>query len=268
MYTVGEKIAEFRKNKKMTQEELAAIVGVSAQSVSKWENSQTMPDVMLLPTLAAALEVTVNDFYSIVSAADHFEAIPPDKTPEHAYKELFKALQQGLCDQASLSKEEVSGILERLRSGSYGQSGLVSYENNEMNGGTYVNASIGLSFIKPKSDALSLLENEKIAEILLILSNRDVRRVLKYMLTNGNATVTAAVAAKKCGIPANDAETALNKLFTLNMVQMQSVETGEDRPLNVYHLFGEYKMFMAFFPLLELARTVAEWHNGWIGFRC
>ena len=33
MYRIGDKIAELRKNRKMTQEELANIVGVSAQSV-------------------------------------------------------------------------------------------------------------------------------------------------------------------------------------------------------------------------------------------
>ncbi len=44
MYTIGDKIAELRKNKKMSQDELASVVGVSARSVYRWENSQTMPD--------------------------------------------------------------------------------------------------------------------------------------------------------------------------------------------------------------------------------
>ena len=38
MKTVGEKIAELRKQKNMTQEEFGAMLGISAQSVSKWES--------------------------------------------------------------------------------------------------------------------------------------------------------------------------------------------------------------------------------------
>ena len=38
MKTIGERIAELRKEKGMTQEALGETIGVSAQTVSKWEN--------------------------------------------------------------------------------------------------------------------------------------------------------------------------------------------------------------------------------------
>lgn len=38
MNSMGERIARLRKDRKMTQEELAGIIGVTAQSISKWEN--------------------------------------------------------------------------------------------------------------------------------------------------------------------------------------------------------------------------------------
>ena len=267
MYSIGGRIAELRKNKKMTQEELANIVGVSAQSVSKWETSQSMPDIMLLPTLASAFDVTVNDLFSIVSLADHYESINPDITPEKAYQGLFATLMRGLSDTEIVSKEDVNKTMDRLRASS-GQSGLVSYENLEMNGATYVNRSIGLSFVKTKGEALSLLDSDKVSEVLIVLAAKNVRRVLQYMLTNGNATVTAAVVATKCVIPLNDAETALNKLCNFGLIQIQSVETEEDLPLKVYHLYGEYKVFMTIFPMFELAKCIAEWRESWIGFRC
>ncbi len=37
-YTIGKKIAQYRKDKGLTQDELAELLGVSAQAVSKWEN--------------------------------------------------------------------------------------------------------------------------------------------------------------------------------------------------------------------------------------
>ena len=43
---IGEKIAELRKERKMTQEDLAGLIGVSSQTVSKWETGVTMPDIL------------------------------------------------------------------------------------------------------------------------------------------------------------------------------------------------------------------------------
>ncbi len=268
MNSIGEKIAELRKKKEMTQEELSSIIGVSAQSVSKWENSQTMPDIMLLPTLASALDVTVNDLFSIVSEEDHLVAVNPDMAAKKAYEALYTVLAQGLCSDVSVSKADISKHLDDMRKIEGVQSGLVSYENGEVNGGTYINPSIGLSYVKSKAEAISLLDCEIIAEPLMILADANVRSVLKYMLTNGNATVTAAVAANKSGVSLNEAEAALEKLASIKIIRIQSVVTEEERPLNVYHVFGEHKMYMAVFPILELAKTLSEWHEFWLGFRC
>lgn len=62
--TIGKRIASLRKEKKMTQEELAQKMEVSAQAVSKWENGQTCPDITSLPKLAQILDVTVDELLS------------------------------------------------------------------------------------------------------------------------------------------------------------------------------------------------------------
>lgn len=58
--TLGQRIARLRKEKGLTQEELAVKVDVSAQAVSKWENDISCPDIMLLPKLSAILGVSVD----------------------------------------------------------------------------------------------------------------------------------------------------------------------------------------------------------------
>ena len=65
MYNIGETIAKLRKGKNMTQEELADIIGVSSQSISKWENSVTMPDILLLPVIAGIFEITLDEVFSV-----------------------------------------------------------------------------------------------------------------------------------------------------------------------------------------------------------
>ena len=59
--TLGSRIAELRRKKNMTQEELAAELGVTAQAVSKWENDLSCPDITLLPQLARIFSVTIDE---------------------------------------------------------------------------------------------------------------------------------------------------------------------------------------------------------------
>ena len=58
--TMGKRISDLRKQKGMTQEQLANLVGVTAQAVSKWENDLSCPDISILPQLADALGVTTD----------------------------------------------------------------------------------------------------------------------------------------------------------------------------------------------------------------
>lgn len=62
--TIGKRIAQLRKEKNFTQEDLAQMMEVSAQAVSKWENDLTCPDISSLPKLAKILGVTVDELLS------------------------------------------------------------------------------------------------------------------------------------------------------------------------------------------------------------
>ena len=55
---LAENIIRLRHDKKITQEQLADFVGVTKASVSKWETKQSLPDILLLPQLAAFFDVT------------------------------------------------------------------------------------------------------------------------------------------------------------------------------------------------------------------
>lgn len=59
----AENLRRLRLEKGYTQEKLAEKLGVAPQSVSRWECGTTLPDVMLLPALAQAYGITVDDLY-------------------------------------------------------------------------------------------------------------------------------------------------------------------------------------------------------------
>ncbi len=58
--TIGENIRTLRREKDLTQEEFAAIFGVTYQSVSRWENDSCYPDMELLPDIAEFFGITVD----------------------------------------------------------------------------------------------------------------------------------------------------------------------------------------------------------------
>ena len=60
MKNFGETLKKLRKQKDMTQEQLAEYVNISPQSVSKWETNLTLPDITLLPVLANIFDVSAD----------------------------------------------------------------------------------------------------------------------------------------------------------------------------------------------------------------
>ena len=62
--TIGKRIAALRREKGLKQDDLAQMLEVSPQAVSKWENDQSCPDIALLPKLAQILGVSVDELLS------------------------------------------------------------------------------------------------------------------------------------------------------------------------------------------------------------
>lgn len=58
---VGKVIAKLRKEREITQEDLANYLGVSKPAVSKWESAQSYPDITLLPEIATYFDVTIDE---------------------------------------------------------------------------------------------------------------------------------------------------------------------------------------------------------------
>ena len=58
---IGKFISALRKEKGMTQEQLAEKMGVTDKSISRWENGKTLPDISILVALAEELNVEISE---------------------------------------------------------------------------------------------------------------------------------------------------------------------------------------------------------------
>lgn len=61
---IGRFIAKKRKDKNITQSELAELLSITDRAISKWENGNCMPDISLIPKLCNILNITINDLFS------------------------------------------------------------------------------------------------------------------------------------------------------------------------------------------------------------
>lgn len=64
--TIHFQLAVLRKQRGITQQELADVVGTSFQNISKWENGVTMPDITVLPILASYFQVSTDELLGLV----------------------------------------------------------------------------------------------------------------------------------------------------------------------------------------------------------
>ncbi len=101
--TIGENIRNFRKKNDLTQEELADRLGVTYQSVSRWENGTTYPDLELIPAISEMLCVTVDELLGMPQAEKEKRAV-----------EAFDALRRE-CMKSDYNADLIVSLLRDIR---------------------------------------------------------------------------------------------------------------------------------------------------------
>ena len=243
--SMGKNIAYFRKNKGYTQEELGQKIGVTNQAVSKWESETSMPDIMLLPRIANALDVTLDDLFA--------ERIIQTSTPqshvfnENAVHSFPKAAQamiiDSLCHQTNLVNCNSWDFLKAEENPStkkYDQIRqfytMCCLSNTE--GAAFVSNTLTMidSGIKP-TDIGSIFEKPEVASGIKKLSDSNVRQVLshicnKYFQSTApfdykdseyfTIDIRPNELSRSLEISADDVLEALEKLISLHIVELET----------------------------------------------
>ena len=97
---IGNFLKELRKEKNITQEQLAEQLNVSGRTVSRWETGNNMPDISLLVEISELYEVSIP------------EIINGERKSENMNKEEVKEVAKSMSDYALAEKE---GIIKEIR---------------------------------------------------------------------------------------------------------------------------------------------------------
>ena len=108
---IGEKIKALRKEKNISQESLAKVLGVTFQAVSKWETNTTAPDVSLIPSIASFFGVSIDELfdYNVFENEQRIDSICREAAkyrfddPVHAEKILREGLKQFPSNETMLT---------------------------------------------------------------------------------------------------------------------------------------------------------------------
>lgn len=97
---IGNKIRELRKQRGITQEQLAESIGISFQAVSKWENNIALPDITLVPVLASYFGVSMDELFDFnLKEIEHAVRIITEKASQYRENnpaESRRILEEGL----------------------------------------------------------------------------------------------------------------------------------------------------------------------------
>jgi len=107
---IGKKIKQLRCKAGFTQEQLASRLGISAQSVSKWENAITMPDITLLPSLTAELGVTIDELFDLTTEQKLYRIEKRIDLEEEFPSDIFKEYEMFLKDQLVENKDDYKAL--------------------------------------------------------------------------------------------------------------------------------------------------------------
>ncbi len=99
---IGKFIAKCRKEKKMTQQELAELLGVTDKSIGNWENGRNMPDLSLFKPLCDELGITINELLS------------GEKISKEKYQEKFEENIVNTIDYSTKKINKYNDIIASL----------------------------------------------------------------------------------------------------------------------------------------------------------
>lgn len=101
---IGKFIAELRKEKELTQRELAELIGISDRTVSKWECGNGMPEISMLMPLCQALQINVNELLS-------GERLSDDSYSRKAEENIMNLIQESENNRKQSKRTIISAVL-------------------------------------------------------------------------------------------------------------------------------------------------------------
>ena len=255
---IGQNIARIRKEQKITQEELGERVGVSNQAVSKWENGNTSPDISLLPMIASALRVSLQELFESDNVTS--KKVTADDYPGFVFDELHKSFfVNSACRFLPGGKtdgEQFEYQKSILKNGE--MLGCISNKS----GAVVIKDEFAFIDTKYKEDVEDVFSVEN-ASIIKRLSEPNVRKVLASVYSDGfkrsknsHAEFSLPEITESCSLSEEATLDALNALSGIRIIS-----SYQDKDKKTVYTFSVQKLLYALeiFRLAQMLLNEEVW---------
>ncbi|MBQ8235215.1 MAG: helix-turn-helix transcriptional regulator [Clostridia bacterium] len=185
---LNQNIAYYRRLCGYTQEQLAERLGVTGQSVSKWENELSNPDISILPDLAKALGVDINSLFEETPNAP--KGVQVSELSALCYDALVSLFAKAEFtfyhgEATALTSERLNKRMEALKKEfdfPLPKCAYVIDEGEPEHSSVFL--SDALSFVDRSyggSDSALLFDLDKAGELLTVLGDKNARKILKVI---------------------------------------------------------------------------------------
>lgn len=253
-------LKRIRKEKGVTQEQLADKVGVSPQAVSKWELS-SYPDPQLMPAIADFLGVTIDELFGRAPEKEmsvHTRAMlelydmgQSDKSAqnrlEYAY-ELVRASIMGSCGCNSYGD-----VPQNVLDSEYGQYTLLNREAGFIFGRLNANLPFMLVMPEPEKGYDDVLAYDKRAvELFAFLAMPNALRAI-YYLAGKSTTIffRTETLMHELSISRENAKEIINKMLEFNFIWEATLDGAAKENEKIYQYLADYTLI----PFLTFTLT-------------
>lgn len=117
---IGKFISKCRKDKQLTQEQLAEMLNVTNKSISKWENGICLPEATIYEPLCKALDITINELFAGQKIVDEeYKKIADENLMKMLKFKLYSMSDKSITfkefDNALTKIAEVTAILKAFK---------------------------------------------------------------------------------------------------------------------------------------------------------
>ncbi len=243
MTQLSKNLSLLRKKNNLTQEELGARLGVSSQSISKWENNISMPDICLLPMIAETLGASIDELFGINNANT---LKITDDFPEQLHAEILENIASwfGEADAQNACSKYTDEGYEDVASVIFTKKGAV-----------FENKSIGIVFPKAPNDAIKLIQNSDAEKYISFLSDKSVLIIINYLASTKQFATISSI-SNKCSLTEEAVRSTLEKIQDYQLVIRQAINL-EDEEIEVWRIQRTHTLLFIY-TIFEIAKQASK----------
>lgn len=230
MADIATNIYEYRLKCGYTQKELADMLGVSVQTISKWERGASAPDISVLPKIAGVFHISIDALFGMDTKTDAIE------WTNVSYDEIAELMISRICFSIQAYNSGKTDAEKRIK---LDETIKLMKENPTYDIGVarpfrklmYISMGTGFAGIDDRDKKIFDEENDELFDFLGSAKNR---RILTLVYDSQRTTISENYIAETVGCEISEVRAAIEFMEKHYMLDKSDVMIGKEKNMTLY----------------------------------